>query len=225
MTKEKIRNGVIVGGLIFATLIAIGILYFKKTTKNEEQKNIDLETNSIVKEDENTVPVNEIKSEDVPVDTQEKFNTAMMHARDAFQKKEYGQAISFYKQALVYKKSDVVHAGLYTVYIAQSDWIKAQTALDAAIQLQPSYTDYWNWKIDLLDEKTNASYQDLKNIYVDALLKVDPKTKINLITHFARIAENNNEKNEAINLWRYAIDVYPSNTSIYQAEIDRLEQL
>lgn len=225
MTKEQIRNGVIVGGLIFVILIAIGILYFKKTTKNEEQKNRDSETNSLVKEDENTVPVNEIKSEDVPVDTQAKFNTAMIRAQDAFQKKEYGQAISFYKQALVYKKSDVVYAGLYTAYIAQLDWTKAQDALASAIKLQPSYTDYWNWKIDLLDEKTTTSYQGLKNVYTEALSKVDSRTKINLVTHFARIAENNNEKTEAVNLWKYAIEIYPSNSTPYQSEIDRLQSM
>jgi hypothetical protein len=44
-----------------------------------------------------------------------------------------------------------------------------------------------------------------------------------LITNFARIAENNGEKAEAILIWNKAIETLPQNQSIYQAEIDRLK--
>ncbi len=224
MNKEKIKKSVIIGGIILVVLILVGSFYFKKTIKNEEEKNIEGEQNSLVKEDD-AVIANESKSQETPVDAEAKFNGAMLRAQTSFQKKEYARAISFYKEALIYKKSDVVYAGLYTVYSAQLDLIKAQDAIAAAIKLQPSYTDYWNWKIDLLDEKTIMSYQNLKTIYSEALSKVDSRTKINLVTHFARIAENNNEKDEAIALWKYAIEIYPSNSTIYQSEIDRLEQV
>lgn len=221
MNKEKIKYSIV--GLAVLVLVGGGIYMYKRVQKSEpviSQKNteiVDTVSDSSKNSESLSVPT-------VSSDTALKFNTAMSRAQDAFQKKDYARAISFYKEALGYKKSDVVHAGLYTVYSAQSDWIKARSALDIAIQLQPMYVDYWNWKIDLLDEKTSASYQDLKSVYTDALLKVDPKTKINLVTHFARTTENNNQKNEAINLWRYAIDIYPDNAHIYQSEIDRLQQ-
>lgn len=45
------------------------------------------------------------------------------------------------------------------------------------------------------------------------------------ITNFARIAENNQKIDEAINAWNYAKAIYPDRSSIYQAEIDRLKTL
>jgi hypothetical protein len=52
---------------------------------------------------------------------------------------------------------------------------------------------------------------------------VNSQTKVNLVTQFARIAESNGERKEAIDLWTYAKTVYPENSSVYQQEIDRIK--
>jgi hypothetical protein len=53
----------------------------------------------------------------------------------------------------------------------------------------------------------------------------DDSRSHSLITNFARIAENNGDKSEAVVIWNKAIEVYPQNKTIYQAEIDRLNKL
>ncbi len=152
-----------------------------------------------------------------------KFNTAMDNARTAFRNKDYPQAIIYYKQALTYQKVDTPYSGLFVVYGAQKEWAKALEALDSALKINPLFVDYWKSKIEVLSEQTSASFQDLKNVYNEGLLKVDPARKIDLITFFAQIAENIGQKDEAINLWGYAKEVYPDNALIYQAEIERLQ--
>lgn len=153
-----------------------------------------------------------------------KFTQSMINARSAYNKKDYGTALRYYNEALIAKNSDVPYSGMYNVYLSEGNWVKAREVIDQAIKLNPLNAEYWKSKLTLLDEKTNTSFLELKKIYEEGLLKIDPRTKADLITHFALIAENNNEKTEAIALWQEAIKVYPDNKAMYQAEIDRLKQ-
>jgi tetratricopeptide (TPR) repeat protein len=187
------------------------VSYVPLTTEEQSPVSSNDESNKVI---QNTAAVVEVDSNAV------RFNEALQKARTAFIKQDYRTAISKYNLALTYKNSDIGYAGLFATYGAQNDWIKAQSAIDNAIKINPSYTDYWNSKLDMLDEKMGYSFTSLKEVYDEALSKVDSRTKINLVTHFARIAENNNEKEEAIKLWQYAIKLNPNNTDIYQAEID-----
>ena len=148
----------------------------------------------------------------------------MTNARTAFGKGEYPKAIGYYDEAVLYSKVDTVYSGLFTVYGAQGEWEKARASLDSAIALNPLYTEYWKWKLTVLDGKTASSFQDLQKVYEEGLLKGDKRTRVNLVTHFASIAEGNAQKSEAIALWEYAKQLYPQNGVIYQAEIDRLRE-
>lgn len=152
----------------------------------------------------------------------EKFDTAMANASFAFLRGDYALALKHYNDALAIKKSDVVYSGMFHVYTAQKDWLKAGEAVDGALALNSKYTEYWKWKLTLLDERTSATYTELNQIYQDGLVKSDPRTKINLVTHFANVAESNGERAEAIALWEYAKELKPEKASIYQDEIDRV---
>jgi tetratricopeptide (TPR) repeat protein len=201
-----------------------GVFYYLKTKPpvvldtNTTEENIENLEEKALNPDPKEVTVKKNEEEN-----KNKFNTAIKDARTAFGKEDYETAINKYNLALTYKNSDIAYIGLFTIYGAQNDWIKAQAAIDNAIKINPSYTDYWNSKLDMLSEKIGYSFQSLKEIYTQGLSKVDGRTKINLVTHFARIAENNNEKEEAIKLWQYAIEIYPQNKDIYQKEIDALK--
>lgn len=154
----------------------------------------------------------------------ERFNASMKNARMAFANGDYKTSLSHYNQALKYKSNDdTAYAGLFTVYGAQENWKDAMNVLDKAIEINPLYTDYWKWKISALDEKMNMEYDGLKNVYDDGLKKVYKGTKINLITHFAGIAERNGEKDDAIAAWEAAKVEHPERASIYQEEINRLK--
>ena len=48
-----------------------------------------------------------------------------------------------------------------------------------------------------IGRKTASSFQDLQKVYEEGLLKGDKRTRVNLVTHFASIAEGNAQKSEA----------------------------
>lgn len=180
----------------------------------EENKTTDVENNEV-----------KVESSEPKISNtnQELFSKALADGNTALINKDYNKALNYYNEALKYRNSDLVYARMFSLYSAQSNFTKALESINKAIELNPAYTDYWNDKLTLLDTQTSSSFAELKVVYNDGLTKVDNRTKINLITHFARIAENNGEKNEAILAWNKAIEVYPQGSSIYQAEIDRLK--
>lgn len=231
--NEQIKN--IVLGIVVVVLI-IGGVYYAKTKKamapdrvdDQEIPILNENNNFISNENENTLINQEENSEtidnksSIAKENKLKFNTAMNNAMIAFGKGEYDKSIIYYNEALTFIKSDKAYSGLFITYGAKKDWANAKIAIDKAIELNSLNTDFWIWKMQLLDEQTGTSFIDLKKIYTDGLSKVDPKTKINLVTSFARIAENNGEIEEAIAIWGYAKEIYPVNSLIYQQEIDRL---
>lgn len=210
--------------LLALFLIVLGVYYLMKQ-KTDTVENIDGEV-SITDENDTSVVVEGgevVAKDDSSVQKIQDFNKAMNNAQIAFGKGEYDKSIAYYNEALNYLKSDKVYSGLFLSYSALNNVDKARVALDAAIKLNPKYTDYWKWQLSLLDDKTGVSYADLKRVYEDGIAKVDSKTKINLITHFALISETNFQKTEAISLWEYAKRINPSKTAVYQVEIDRLK--
>ncbi len=233
MKPEDKKNSII--GLVVVLLIAGGVYYSKMSQKDTDE--VLNEGEEVVVPGENEVVVPEEKAntettdtatttklEVVPVDNT-KFDALLANGSKAFMDKNYSLAIKTYNEALALDASDVVYIRLYSVYNAQGDIKKAEEMLNKAIAKNPSYTEYWNTKLIFLDQKTNTSFDELKKIYTGGLNKVDSRTKLNLVTVFARIAENNKEYAEAITAWQKAIELYPDNKSTYQAEIDRLKTL
>ncbi len=221
--QQKINY--LIAGVVVLLVIILGIYYYQTKILSE---NSPLEESPKGEVDNSvSTPSSQLATPQEGNNTAEikaNFNTAMDNARTAFRNKDYPQAIIYYKQALTYQKVDTPYSGLFYVYGAQGEWAKALEALDSALKINPLFVDYWKSKIEVLSEQTSASFQDLKHIYNEGLKKVDPARKIDLVTFFATIAENIGQKSEAINLWKYAQQVYPENSSIYQAEIERLQK-
>lgn len=205
--------------IIIGLLIVFGSVYIYKN----KHENVDISSQNTTGIEGSSTE----KDESTQINTSggtnnEDFNTYITKARTEFVNKNYSESLSNYNNALSIMKSDVVYAGMYTVYTAENNWTEALTVLNKAIELKPSFTDYWIWKIGLLNEKMNTSFPDLKKIYDQAIIKVDNKTKINLITYFANVAEDSGEKEIAIDLWKEAQSIFPDNSFAYQKEIDRL---
>ncbi|MEX2052390.1 MAG: tetratricopeptide repeat protein [Candidatus Paceibacterota bacterium] len=236
-TKEQKRNLVI--ALVIVVLLIAGIIYAEMNRRSagegginapvldENNENRENSENANTEESAGEEPAPTVDTGDVKItDTNKaKFDLALKQGSEAFLAGNYAQAIVYYNQALTYKNSDVVYIRIFTVYNVQGNIAEAIKAIDTAIKLNPKYTDYWNTKIAYLDEKTSASYAELKVVYTAGLAKVDPKTKINLVTSFARVSETNGQITDAISLWEYAKNLYPQNSALYQAEIDRLKSL
>ena len=207
--------------IIVIVLIVGGIFYYQKNKRvvapaeNENPNTSTLE--------ENLIPTPEPEAEELLQKKVNEANAQELKAQASVKKAQWNNAM--YNEALSYEKTDTVYSGLFVVFSAQNNIDQARVAIDAAIKLNPLFTQYWKDKLSLLNDKTNVSYQDLKNVYSEGLLKVDPKTKIDLVTYFAGVAERNGQKVDAISLWEYAKNLYPQNSIIYQGEIDRLQNM
>lgn len=222
MKKVEIKKIII--GFVILALVAGGVYFYKSYTKS----NLSSETNSVeqASSGENVlggdIAENAIKPEIVGVDKTQ-FNALLSDGAKAFSEKNYTLALKLYNEALALSPIDTVYIRLFSIYNAQGDLQKAEDMLNKAIAKNSFITDYWTTKLSFLNEKMSASFANLQAVYEDGLTKVDPKTKVNLVTHFARLAENSNEKAEAIALWQKAIEINPSGRAIYQAEIDALK--
>lgn len=160
-----------------------------------------------------------------PATVSEKYNTAIENARTAFVNKDYKGSVKFYKEAIKYRKEDhTAYAGLYVTYGAEEKWDLAMSSLDKAIELYPTSSDYWKWKMQLMDEKTDATYEELLAVLEKAFLEVEPKTKVNLVTYFAGVAEKEQKIDEAIAYWEQAKTLNPERKDIFQQEINRLKK-
>lgn len=206
--------------VIFSTILIYRNVKESKNTETNEVKNeVDVQVDETVIE-----PAKETE-ENVSVDIDKKFNTAIANAQKASLEGQSELAIKYYNEALIYKKNDSApYAGLYTVYLNQKKWNEALNAINKGIQISPLFGDYWNWKILVMDQGLNKTFSELKKVYNEGYPKVRTNEKVNLVTKFAVVAENKGEKAEAIKLWQKAIELVPENKIIYQAEIDRLNR-
>ncbi len=226
MINIDIKNNkkAIFSGLVVLMVIILAVFLIINNKKNVDEvetlDNSSLDTNSV---DQNIDNPTNTKPKISEAD-ETKFGALMSDGAKAFNAKDYNTAIDFYYRALSIKDSDFVYIRLFDIYNIQKNITKAEEMINLAIKKDPSYTDYWNTKLIFLDEKTSISYQNLKKIYEEGLLKINQKTAINLVTTFARIAESNNQKIDAINLWTKAMQLNPDMKSAYQAEISRLNK-
>ncbi len=222
LTQEQKRTIIIV---VVAVLLVVGGIFY-----TESKNKVDQDIKDVIVDGE---VIEAGKGAEAEVDANKpvvasdpnkaKFDQALINASSATIAGNHVQSIVYLNQALTYKNSDVVYARLYEAYNRQGNTAEALKAINKAIELNSDYTDYWNTKIVFMDEKTNASYAELKAVYNAGLAKVDTTTKINLVTSFASVSGRGGQIDEAISLWEYAKNLYPARAAMYQAEIDALK--
>ena len=228
--KKIAKVAIIILVIILAVLIVRTLDTKKGSVVLDDASGLSGEVDSVI--DEGMVEEKEVYEEGVteegialvPQDEsiREKFNEFMVEGGYAFTERDYVGAESAYKKALNLIDSDVVYARLFAVYGASLEDEKALEAINTAIIKNPTFTDYYNSKIEFLRDRFDVDYEDLKVVYNEGVQNSNPETKVNLVLYFARISEELGEKEESVELWKEAIELYPENTEIYQAEIDRI---
>lgn len=233
--NQKNKNILLISGIVIIILLAVflkkdSIVKQEFNTDNINTENIQSEDQSLSNpEDEGQDKTVDSKDQEQPVISEDleiktKFNTAMDQAQSAQLKGDYTLALKYYNQALVYRKNDNVYAGIYTIYLNQKNWTKAIEAVDQAIKINPLNADYWNWKILVMDQGLNASYSELKKVYDTGYPQIKSEEKVNLVVKFASLSAIKGQKSEAISLWKKAIELNPTASISYQAEIDALNK-
>jgi tetratricopeptide (TPR) repeat protein len=226
-------NKIQILSIIVLVLISVFLVFFNDSKNNTESENIDSE-NLISDDNDNNIEDSlviddSLKTEQINPDLKKfdkkEFDRIMTLGSNAFNQQKYQEAISYYKQALAMEELDVIYAKMYLVYKSINDNKNALFVLEKARNLNPTFNQYWFWTIEFHRDVYKASYSELETIYKEAFDKVELTAKINLVTFFASVSEQMNQKEKSIILWQKAIELNPRKKDIYQAEIDRLKAL
>lgn len=136
---------------------------------------------------------------------------------------EYGKAKEIIEKAMYLDSKDSNLIQVYSSLLAlMGDKNLALSYINKAIAISGLNPNYWLWKLDL--EKDNGvSVKSLELIYKNALKETG--NDLNIVTTYAQFLEDQKRNNEAIIQWKKAIEIYPANKAIYQAEIDRLQKI
>lgn len=153
----------------------------------------------------------------------EKSNLYFAIASDYAILGEYGLAKTYYEKALAEDPQNANIMSSYSSHLAaMGDKKGALTVIDDAIDLLPSNSNLWRWKIALEMER-GTSGRRLEKIYKTALEAVE--TKIDIISIYAGFLEEQKRYEEAIAQWEEAMTIYPANEALYIEEINRIKAI
>ena len=153
----------------------------------------------------------------------EKVNINFMLSADYRLLGEYGKAKELLEQNMMLEPLNSNTKSTYSSLLAvMGDKEGALDYINQAIALFGGETNYWRWKIDL-EKESGISEQKLEEIFKEALEKTD--NNLNIVVIYAQFLSEIGKNDEAIKNWEKAIELYPENGFIYQAEIDRLKEL
>ncbi len=121
----------------------------------------------------------------------------------------------------IYPKNEQAYVGLALTLEDAGDREEERAALKQALEINPQNADIWLRYIDL--RKTmGADGNEMENLFQDGLKATD--RNINLVVRLAGFEETAGNIDKAVLLWQEAVKLYPSNSQIYQQEINRLRQ-
>lgn len=94
--------------------------------------------------------------------------------------------------------------------------------IDHVLKIAPNIPNYWRSKIELASGVYSGDNEYLDDLYNQALKSTGEN--IDIVTIYAQFLEKSGRKEEAIEYWQKAIKLYPSDTQIYQQQIDNLNK-
>lgn len=153
-------------------------------------------------------------------DTISQYKELIKKGHESYLAEKYEESLSYLKEAVSLQKNDRIHRSLFTVYLAMKNYPEAEKAIQNALKYNKSIPNHWVEYAQFEQYYMNASFEKVSAIYEEALIAT--KENIDVIVSYASYLVEKNQNQEAIKYLKKAIEVYPQNKDIYQAEIDRL---
>lgn len=152
----------------------------------------------------------------------EKVNLNFVISADYRLLGEYGKAKEILEASMALEPNNSNAKSTYSSLLAvMGDKKGALDYINQAIELYPKETNYWLWKFEL-EKELGAKGSKLEAMYKDALERTEGD--LNIVTVYAKFLENEGRNDEAMVYWEKAIELYPENNGLYQAEIDALKE-
>ena len=154
-------------------------------------------------------------------DNQEKSDSLIYKAVQLLGLGKLAQARDvFLEAAEVNPENFNIYVHLYQAYFEMEDYKQAESSIQKSLELQPNNPDAWIRYILLEVEKLKKSERVIRDLYAQAEQAV--KVKTDIYTSFAGYLEKIGDIEGAIKQWEKAMESFPENKELYEAEIQRL---
>ncbi len=150
----------------------------------------------------------------------DKINSYFMLSVDYKSLGNYAKSKEYIEKAMTLDPGNSNLMQIYSSLLSvMGDKNSALVYINKAISLYDKEVNYWLWKIDL-EKAIGTSTSKIDDIYKQALKST--KNDLSIIVVYADFLSNQKRYAESVSYWKKAIEIYPKNKDIYQAEIDRL---
>lgn len=153
---------------------------------------------------------------------QNMLNNSIYIAQQSFGLGELEKSKEMYEQAITFNASEVQsYVGLAMVYEDAGDFNNQILTLQKAVELAPKNTDVWLRYLNIRKQR-GTGLDEMNKLFITALEKTERHVDI-IVSDAIYQGENGNIAG-AIKLWQEAMVKYPSNSSLYQSEINKLKK-
>ncbi|MFZ2152233.1 MAG: tetratricopeptide repeat protein [Minisyncoccia bacterium] len=233
MQKEMLKK--YLTPVVIGIVLVGGIVFYFSTRNTTEIVETSQNTETIVDtESENTTVSSTQNTNQNPsgvvannVDittTQPQVNKLFTQAVAQEAKGDYVGAKASLDAALKLQPNDPYVTSYYaSLYFHMKDYASALVWIDKALALS-KYTNpaFWYIKFDIVKAQSNNDPKIVEPVYRDAIVKT--KGDINMVTAYASWLGSIGEKSKAIAQWEKAIEIYPKNKAVFEAEIALLKK-
>lgn len=224
--KKEVKTGLIV---LSALVVVVGLFVtaawlnhynYQKTLIYEKDPNLTQDERKIY-EDRLAQADAELAKGDISIE--QRYDWLMYKGFQLYGLGKYKEATNFIAQAVdLNPDNHTSYVAMYTVQLDMQDNRGAEKSIKRALELKPENADFWKKYIVLMQERFKLTTEEVSNLYKEALEKTS--SNIDIITSYASFWESVGNNRFAVEYWQKAKTANPGNSTVYEAEITRLDQ-
>jgi tetratricopeptide (TPR) repeat protein len=226
--NPHVKWGIFSALFLFGIAVALGL--YLSHQKGDESAHFILEKDPNLTQEERAVYDERLglarewleNNPDAPAE--EKFNYMMVEGFNLYGLGQFLKSKNvFLNASKISPEESVAYAALSFVALDMEDNKGALNYIQKAIELSPTNADYYKKMITIKKDRFGADSEELNGLYVDALVKTN--NHIDIVTSYAKFAEESGKTLVAYEYWQKAIEIYPESASVYKKEMERLKKM
>lgn len=127
---------------------------------------------------------------------------------------------SYQRAAEILPKNPTAWAELYHTELLMENFIRANRAIDKALEINNSNPQYWIWKIENAKDHLSATDAEIEDMYKEG---IKASHTPELYVRYSRYLEEHGDLAGAVTQLKFAIELNPSAREAYDEEITRIQ--
>ena len=127
---------------------------------------------------------------------------------------------SYQRAAELLPKNPTAWAELYHTELLMENFIRANRAIDKALEINDGNPQYWIWKIENAKDHLSATDKEIEDMYKEG---VKASHAPELYVRYSRYLEEHGDLAGAVTQLKFAIEINPSAKEAYEEEISRIQ--